>query len=399
MSKINKLYDFIDEKYFVQNLRDNKIGHIKLAFLRETTSPMVIRSTDPEATITLQTSDGRELIEIPPRKLKSREKLLGLQVCRKFGVVAIEKKNDKGSVIEYGVRYNSIFEKNHLANPNSVLFGDSVTQSGSEAAALPSKVVYDWAYSLRSTEENIVDKLQHNSINEEGTIIKKKDVDKNGDNSVASQSLHQTEYVLPGTLFPHFLTVDNVTPELFYHLLICVLNQNRYGAMTNINGVTMTNHLVGIAFGDFEKPVNSFMVSKAWHVKRKASEAEIAVNADPEEEDFPRPILPDLASVASLIQDEMKALYGEKNCLTVDQLKGLTKWVNEEWDNESAKGFYEKAKVDCLQYLKDLKIWKEASKGSTRKGGKKNDELQAENPASETDFNQNDEDEDLPTPD
>jgi CRISPR-associated protein Csc2 len=339
MTVSDQLYEFIPERFFVKNLKDNRIGHIKLAFVRETVNPLIIRSTDSEATVTLVTIDGRELVEIPPRKLKSREKLLGLMICREFGTV------------DDGVRYNSILQKNHLNNPNSILFGDSVTQSN-DAAALPSRAIYDWAYSLRDVKD-ITDKLQHNATSEDGTILKDLDFNPSQPDGakVASQALHQTEYVLPSTYFPHFITVDNITAELFIHLLSSVLNQHRYGAQTTVTANNMTNHLVAIGFADFEKPINSYTISKAWNAKGNNSK------------------LPSFESVTEFVQDQMAAQYGSS--LLSDKSKKkvieLVKWVEGLWaDYEAARNgesntgalsqVYSAAKASVDSYLKEIKM-------------------------------------------
>jgi len=329
MAAIDKIHDFIPRKYFVENVRDasgkitssalkqNRIGQIKIALVRETTNPLIIRSTDPEATITILTVDNRELVEIPPRKLKSREKLLGLMICREFNVV------------DPDVRYNVLSGADKLNNPNSVLFGDTSTMAG-DTAGLVSRAVYDWAYSLRDVKE-ITDKLQHNALSEAGTMIDET-------TGQMRQSLYQTDYVLPDTFFPHFITVDNITPELFVHLLSCVLNQKRYGAQTTTNANNMNNHLVAIGFADFEKPINSYLISKAW-------------NEDPQNG------APTLTTVTNFVTKQMKAHYGEHG--TVRNLVELAKWLNDLWAEEKKTALseiYQSAKSSVTEYLKEIKM-------------------------------------------
>ena len=82
------------------------------------------------------------------------------------------------------------------------------------------------------------------------------------------QSLFQVQYIKPGTLFPHFITVENITPELFIHLLFCVLFENRYGAQSTTLSSNMKNHILGFGLSKFEQPVNSYSISVNW----KASE-------------------------------------------------------------------------------------------------------------------------------
>ncbi len=216
------LYKFIPENYFVKDLKDNTLGSIKLALLREVKGNMIIRSNYPDETITFKATDDKDVVEVPARKLKSREKLMGLKICREF------------EVVDEQVRYNVIKKSTQLANPNSILFGDSVTESG-DAVGLTSRAIYDWAYSLRDVSE-ITATLQHNALSEGGTMH-------NEDTGKLRQSLFQVQYVKPATFFPHFITVENVTPELFIHLLACVLFENHYGAQSTTQSANVQNHL------------------------------------------------------------------------------------------------------------------------------------------------------------
>lgn len=326
----------IKESYFVNQLIENKIGVIKLAFVREVISPMIIRNNAANEVNTFNAPDGRELVEIPARKLKSKEKRLGLMICR------------SKEVVDKGVRYNSIFDVKHLANPNSVLFGDSVTQS--DGGALVSRVVYDWAYSLRDVDtqtEVITKELQHNSLSEDGTIIKDRDVNikakKDSGTKVASQSLHTVKYVMPGTLFPHFVTIDNTTPELLLHLLYCILNEHKYGAQTTTMGSNMNNHLVGIAFSDFEKPINSYTISKNWYAEESAKKEDKRLVATVE-------------NLTTFMKAEITKHY--KNGFN-DNVKDIIDWLDEFWEKEeNTKTVYTQAKKDAETYLTDLKMIK-----------------------------------------
>ena len=333
MAMIDKLYEFIDKKWFVSDLKENRLGHIKLALVREVTNPLIIRSTDMEATITLVTVDGREIVEIPPRKLKSKEKLLGLMLCREFEVVA------------NNVRYNLFDGADTLNNPNSIVFGDTSTKSG-DTAGLTSRAIYDWAYSLRDVKD-ITDKLQHNALSEAGTMIDEL-------TGEMRQSLFSTEYILPNSFFPHFITLDNITPELFLHLMFCVLNQHRYGAQTTTNANNIINHLVTIGFDDFEKPINSYTVSKAWH---ELNQTEI----------------PTLETVKTFIQTKMESHY-TKNGL-VKETSSLIGWINTLWveddDRTFLKTIYKDAKKSAENYLKSIKMIRQEKK---QKAGKKTEE-------------------------
>ncbi|KCZ73506.1 CRISPR-associated protein Csc2 [Candidatus Methanoperedens nitroreducens] len=314
-----KLYEFIPKKYFVDNLDENRIGVIKIALLRKTINPFIDRSTDSEETITFKMDDKREVIEVPARKFKSKEKLLGLKISREFGVVDVS------------VRYNMIDDKSHLSNPNSIVFGDSVTKAGAaESVGLPSRAIYDWGYSIRDFEE-ITQKLQHNALSEEGTMYE-------GKTGELRQSLFRTRYVLPNTFIPFFISVDNLTPELFVHLLFTIMYEKRYGAQTTTDGANFNNDIIAIGFGDFEQPINSFIISKEW-------DFDIGVTEQ---------------AVKNAISLKMSALYPESLINDSDEDKkitGLITFINQTWTNkELLKELYKKASEDIKIYLQQMKI-------------------------------------------
>ena len=82
---------FAKEEDGIPAMAQNKRRVITLYVLRETIGPMIDRSDDPESTITLvmQLDSGieKEIVEIPARKFKSKEKLMGLKLCRMFKVI------------------------------------------------------------------------------------------------------------------------------------------------------------------------------------------------------------------------------------------------------------------------------------------------------------------------
>jgi len=308
---MKKIFDLIPKKFFVENLKDNTLGVIKIAFLREVINPMIIRSNFPDETITFKTNEKKDLVEIPARKLKSKEKLRGLRICREM------------DVIEEGLRYNVIKKSAHLANPNSILFGDSVTES-SDAVGITSRVIYDWAYSIRDVNE-ITDTFQHNALSEGGTMW-------NEEEGKLRQSLFQVQYVMPKTYFPHFLTIENVTPELFVHLLSSVIYETRYGAQSTTLGANMVNHIVGIGFSKFEAPINSFSIADKWNEDTKVT----------------------FESVKSVISESMKEYYGD-NFKEGKQFKDL---IDELWKGTELQAHYNKAKEDCTKLLTDIGIIK-----------------------------------------
>ncbi|MEM0134265.1 MAG: type I-D CRISPR-associated protein Cas7/Csc2 [Thermoplasmatales archaeon] len=247
------IYSQIGQKYFATRAEDgipamaqNMRRVITLYVLRETIAPLIDRSDDPESSVsfvmTLESGVEAEIIEIPARKFKSKEKLMGLKLCRSF------------KAVDTRYEYNSVRSIGYLANPNSVIFGDSVVEGGdSGQAMLPSRVLYSSSYSIRSKPE-ITKQLTHNSLSEQGTMWDRE----KGENRT---SLFSTEYVIPGAFFPSFITLINPTPESLIHILLC-LKERSYGAQTSITGPNVMNHVVGIYCGEEELPITSYTVSR-----------------------------------------------------------------------------------------------------------------------------------------
>lgn len=217
----------------------NNAKRLVLAILREVIAPFIDRSEDPEETISIRVN-GREIIEVPARKMKSKEKLAGLRLCRAY------------EVVDASYEYNAVKTQAELANPNSVLFGDSVVEQ-SETAMLPSRVKYSSSYSIRERVK-LTTKLTHNALSEQGTMWNRED-------KKFRQSLFSTEYILPGTLFPSFIVIDDPTPESLIHLLMC-LRETRYGAQTSITGPNIKNTIVAILGCQNEPPVTSYTITK-----------------------------------------------------------------------------------------------------------------------------------------
>lgn len=216
----------------------NNAKRLVVAVLRETVAPFINRSEDPEETISLRVN-GREIIEVPARKMKSKEKLAGLRLCRAYGVIS-------GSY-----EYNAVEKSSDMENPNSVLFGDSVVVSG-DSVMLPSRVKYSSSYSIRERVK-LVNKLTHNALSEQGTMWDRT-------TGKHRESLFTTEYIQPGTMFPSFIVIDDPTPESLVHLLMC-LKETRYGAQTSITGPNIRNTIVAIFACRNEPPVTSYTVT------------------------------------------------------------------------------------------------------------------------------------------
>lgn len=252
------IYSKVGEKWFAKEeeegipaMAQNKRRFVSLYVMRETIAPMIDRSDDPESSVTfvmqLNADQEKEVVEIPARKFKSKEKLMGLKLCRAFNVVDPQ------------YEYNSVKSISYLSNPNSVIFGDSVVEGGEAGQAmLPSRVLYSSSYSIRGRSE-ITKQLTHNSLSEAGTMWDRA----KGENRT---SLFNTEYIIPGVYFPSFITMINPTPESLVHLILC-LKERSYGAQTSITGPNIKNSVVAICAGEEEVPITSYTVSKNFGLK------------------------------------------------------------------------------------------------------------------------------------
>jgi CRISPR-associated protein Csc2 len=209
---------------------------------RQTVAPFINRSETPDETVTLTLQDGTEIIEVPARKFKSKEKLLGVRLCKVY------------KAIDPSYEYNDIKESKLMSNPVSVLFGDTVVESGrGNQAMLPSRVLYSSSYSIRD-KVTLTKRLTHNALSELGTMWDRNE-------SKFRQSLFETEYIIPGTIFPSFLVLKDPTPEMLY-LLLRTLKETSYGAQTSITGTNFSNSIVAIMGAKVEPPISSFTVAE-----------------------------------------------------------------------------------------------------------------------------------------
>ncbi|MDK2790243.1 MAG: CRISPR-associated protein Csc2 [Methanothermococcus sp.] len=307
-----KMYSIIPKEYFQEKFDKRTPNVIKVATIRETTGYLINRSTEPDEVISTSIGD-KDVVVIPSRKLKSREKLTGLVLCRKFNVVHPE------------IEYNFIKKSGYLANPNSIIFGDSVTQSN-DSVGLPSRIIYEWAYSIRD-KDDITEELTHNALSEEGTMWDK-------DEGSQRQSLFEVQYIKPGAYFPQFITFYDITPEGFIHALISHLKTTRYGAQSNVMDANMKNEIVAIALDTFEPPVSSYLISKEF-------------DGDVSYENVKEFIINKLNENSSITvkHDELKDIIG----LIGEYLK----------DDEKLKQLYLKMLDDSIKYMVECKILKD----------------------------------------
>jgi len=314
--------DFIDEKiskYFTSDLYEQKTGIIKLCFVREVINPMVDRSDDSEDVISFRNSLDREVVTINSRKIKSKDKLFGLQLAR----------NNEGT--EKDSKYNEMPLVTNLANINSILYGDTAVGDG--AAGLKARCYYDWAYSIRDISD-ITEVFQHNSITESGGIMATQDVGSQKKGQLRSNALFTTKYVLPNTYFPHFITMTDVTKDMFLHGLFSMLQSKAYGGQTTVQGsVTMQNHLVAIVVAKYEQPINSLKISQTYET------------------------IPENLSFENIkektIQELQKYYVGDSKILMGDDLNKLVNSTIEFFSTD-LKEFYKKTKVDSEEYLKQV---------------------------------------------
>ena len=328
------LHQFIPKEFFAENMLENIPRFIKLVFLRKTIAKF-INVSDPQEGIIIMNSFGKDVIVVPARKLKSCEKQKGLRTSRLF------------EVIDEKVRYNSFDNSEQLKNPNSITFGDSVTKSN-DAVGLPAKAIYDWAYSIQlAGDQSITKNFQHNSLSENKTILKDADVGGKDGTKVASQAIHSVSYVNPGVYFPHCIHLDNVTEEIFFHLIHSVLNTHRYGAQTNVIGNNMLNSLIAVGFGNYEPPFNSYVVSEAWNTSETLQEV-----TDQNVREFIWRMLQEMYPDGGLITDTSALLNFIMN---VSRNRSLMQQI------------YNASHQDCETYLLDQKIIKDTNNKSKNK--------------------------------
>lgn len=250
MDKIGKQYFTVESNNGIPALAQNNDKRIVIGVIRETIGPFINRSTVPDETISFEVGNGdntKEIIEVPARKFKSKEKLLGLRFCRLHNILDTE------------YRYNGLSKLEQINNPASVVFGDTIVEGGDAGNVMfPSRVLYSSSYSIRDKSE-ITERLTHNSLSENGTMWDSV----NGKNRT---SLFNTEYVVPGVYFPSFLTLIDPTPEMLYFVLV-TLKSSSYGAQTSITGNNFRNSPVFILGCNNEPPISSYVISREWNNK------------------------------------------------------------------------------------------------------------------------------------
>ena len=335
LNKLGKNHFATEMDGEIPPMAQNKRKFVTLFIMRKTIGPFIDRSDDPESTITQIISDAefgvREVVEVPARKFKSKEKLMGLKICRAFGLV------------DPRYEYNSISAIEYLNNPNSVIHGDTVVEGGDAGQAmLPSRVLYSSSYTIRE-RSRITKRLTHNSLSEAGTMWDRA----KGANRT---SLFNSEYIVPDTFFPSFVTLLNPTPEMLVHVLL-TLEERSYGAQTSVTGPNFINSVGAIVAGEFELPVTSYTVAKAL--------SDLSVE-EKLPEDFERSII---ERVVNLLSEEKPGvlLSGRELTTFTEKLSNLS--------SDELSAIYAKLAKDSADLISYSKIL-----GKKKKGGVRNQE-------------------------
>lgn len=314
------------KKYLTSGFNEQKIGVIKLVFVKKVIAPMVNRSDDSEDVITFRMPDQREVVAINSRKLKSKDKLFGLQLSRNNGGTLQDSK------------YNEMPEKKHISNINSILYGD--TAVGDNAAGLKARCYYDWAYSVKE-QIMITEIFQHNSITESGGIVATQNVGKQKKGDLRKNALFSTKYILPNSLFPHFITLTDCTEDMFTHALFTMLQSKAYGGQTTVQGnVTMENKLVAIIASKYEQPINSLVISQSYNHEDAKSVTEDELQK----------------RMFKLLVDQ----YGDESLIIDEELSYIISEIENFYkgDEDKVRKFYEQTKHDSEEYFKQIGYFK-----------------------------------------
>lgn len=228
------------------DMKKNQGVFLKIGIVSETTGFFINRNN--EATeITSEEFLNEERLVVPASKWRGAERSYLLSELRKV----------KG-IIPSDYSRNMVTRKNLLKNPSSLIYGDSSTGSGTEAAGIASRVFYDWAYSFEPVPEISV-RLTHNSLSDDGTILHEEK------GNVKSNAIFNSPYIKPGVKLVRYISVENSSIEMLALVIMAITGTTRYGARTAILGDNMKNKIVAIGYSKREPAVSSFLtVKKSW---------------------------------------------------------------------------------------------------------------------------------------
>ncbi|MGP6206920.1 type I-D CRISPR-associated protein Cas7/Csc2 [Cuniculiplasma sp. SKW3] len=239
------------------DLKKNHGIFIKIGIISETTGFFINRNNE-STELTSENFLDEERLVVPASKWRGAERSYLLSELRKLD-----------GVIPGDYSRNMVERKGLLKNPASLVYGDSSTGKTAEAAGIASRVFYDWAYSYEPLSD-ITIRLLHNSLSDSGAILQE-DAGK-----VKSNAIYNTPYVKPGVKLIRFISLENVSVEMFTLVVMAIIGTTRYGARTAILGDNMSNRIVGIGFSKMETPVSSYTVmKKAWESKKYEPEMDI----------------------------------------------------------------------------------------------------------------------------
>jgi CRISPR-associated protein Csc2 len=157
------------------------------------------------------------------RKQSTPERLVGRELLRAYGFMTAEE-----------CEYNEKFAMN---NPDCILYGFAIGDSGSEK----SKVVVDTAYSITAYDESH-ESFTLNAPYEHGTMSKRGEV---------TSRINQQDHIRPQVFFPSIVTLKDPTEAGFLYVANNILRTRHYGAQTTRTG-RIHNELLGIVFADGE---------------------------------------------------------------------------------------------------------------------------------------------------
>lgn len=325
-----KIIEQIGSGYFTTNdisigtetipaLCQNNPKNVTLVLIRETIAPFINRSNMPDESVWFRMLDGREVIHVPARKFKSREKMFGIKLLRYLGIV------------DRQYRYNHLTARAQLINPTSVIMGETIVTpgTGEKTLSIPARALYSDVYSIRD-RKYITDKLTNNALNEEGTMFDR-------DKGTTSSAFFQTEYVIPGVFLPAFITLKDPTPELLLHLILS-LGQTSYGASTATTATNFRNHVIGIVGSRIEPPVSSYTISLNYHLSNDDGHHADKVSFDEVKQHAISQVRDSLTDGAVLVTDEKLTAF-------LSYVKSLR------FDDTGMKALYEQARTDIEKYV------------------------------------------------
>lgn len=266
MTVHQKIRDAIPDEHFILTdlqvngetrppLAQRDTRRIVIYLKRTVIGPFINRQDNDGDTIRARIGPGASAtdhIRVPARKWKSIEKVRGLQICRMYDAISSD------------YLYNEVKDTDLLANPVSVVFGDSAAASG-DSAGIPSLAIYEQGLSVQLVAD-ATERMQHNALSEAGTMWNV------GEEKGFRHSLFDTLYVREGTVFLQSITLEAPTPESLGFILM-TLDATRYGAGKQVLGNNIRNEVLGILATRNEPPVTAYTVLEELGKERDPNKA------------------------------------------------------------------------------------------------------------------------------